>query len=281
MRKAIKIFLAVFLAICLAIGWLVYANWNSIDAFIHSMHTTEEDTVRELEENRKQLEAFLAEEKDINVRDLTEEEAKALSEGKLSEDDLIGILTGSTPDAEATLEPTETTAKPPESPPTSAPPQTPPPTPPPAPAWAPESTQTTTPTSTPVTSSSSPPTPTPTPTQTPEKHIAELIAKLYVQKSSYLGKLDAIEAQVRAEFIADPDKWGTTQDAKKTLLAKYLPTVADWEKTCDDMVNGVLEEIRAELKKLGKDDSIVETMRTSYLEEKKLKKTYFINRYMD
>jgi len=240
MRKAIIIFLAVFLAICMALGWLLYANWNSIEAFIHSMNTTKEDTLIELEKNKEQLETFLESEGDITVRDLTEEEAKALNEGTLSEEELIGILTSSTPEPAATSKPTEPPAKEPES----------------------------------IAAQSEP-------TPNPEKRISELIAKLYVQKSTYLGKLDDIEAQVRAEYISNPKKWGSLQDAKKALLTTYLPTVASWEKTCDEMVNEVLDELRAELKKLGKDDSIVETMKMSYLEEKKLKKTYFINRYMD
>ena len=240
MRKAIIIFLAVFLAICMALGWLIYANWNSLEAFLLSRNTTQEDTLLELEKNKQELETFLESEEDITVRDLTEEEAKALSEGNLTEEELIGILTGSTPEPAATSKPTKPPAKEPE----------------------------------PIAAQS-------TPTPDPEKRISELIAKLYVQKSTYLGKLDEIEAQVRAEFIADPDKWGTLQDAKKVFLGKYLPTVAGWEKTCDDMVYGVLDEIRSELKKQGKDDSIVETMKMSYLKEKKLKKTYFINRYMD
>lgn len=239
MKKAIKIFLAVFLAICLVFGWLIYANWNSIEAFIHSLNTTNEDTVKELEENKQELESFLASEEDITVRDLTEEEAKALNDGTLSEEELIGILTGTPPEPEAT----------------------------PAPSKKPIN--------------SSPPTQTPTPTPNPDKWVSELIAKLYVQKSTYLGKLDDIEAQVINEFIVNYYSWETEQDAKKELLAKYLPTVASWEKTCDDTVYGVLNEIRAELKKQGKDDSIVDTMKASYLEEKKLKKTYFINRYMD
>ncbi|MBR5809557.1 MAG: hypothetical protein IKY39_05625, partial [Clostridia bacterium] len=90
MKKAIKIILVIFLAICLALGWLVYANWNSIEAFIHSLNTTNEDTVKELEKNKQELESFLASEESITVRDLTEEEAKALNEGNLSEEELIG-----------------------------------------------------------------------------------------------------------------------------------------------------------------------------------------------
>ncbi len=241
MRKAVKIVLAVFLAICLAIGWLVYTNWNSIEAFIHSMNTTNEDTIKELEQNKQELENFLSSEEDITVRDLTEEEAKALNEGNLSEEELIEILTGKTPEPVATPAPTKNPSKSPT------------------------------------------PTSKPTPTSTPksEEIISQLIAKLYVQKSQYLNKLDEIEESVRNDYIANENNWDTLQAAKQDYLKKYLPVVASWEKTCDEMVYGILDEIRTELKKQGKDDTIVETMKSSYREEKKLKKTYFINRYMD
>lgn len=237
MKKKTKITLSVLLVILLFFGWFIYTQWNSIEAIIHSIGTTEEDTVKQIEETKQELQEFINSEQDITVRDLTEEEAKALNEGNLSEEEVIGILTGKTPEPQKTPKPGKTPAPNNE--------------------------------------------PTPTPVPKSEEIISQLIAKLYVQKSQYINKLDTIEANVRAEYLATPNKWGKKKDAKQALLKKYLPTVASWEKTCDSVVYGILDEIRAELKKLGRDESIVDTMKTSYLEEKKLKKAYFINRYMD
>ena len=239
MRRIVSIVLMVILLLS---GWLVYQNWNTIDAFIHSLGTTVEQTEKELEENKKILQKFIDEDDDIVVRDLTEEEAKALNSGNLSEEEVIEILTG--------REPEEKPVKTPK----------------------------------PIDKPSKPnftPKPTSTPESTSQDKISQLIAKLYVQKALYLNKLDDIEAQVRAEFLATPNKWGTKADAKKVLLNKYLPTVAEWEKNCDTMVYGILDEIREEIKKTGKDEAVVDTIKISYLEEKKLKKAYFINRYMD
>ena len=237
MKKKAKIIITILLAILLLFGWFVYTQWNSIEALIHSFGTTVEDTEKEIEATKQELQDFIDNEEDITVRDLTEEEAKALSEGNLSEEEVIGILTGKTP------EPVKT----------------------PVPNKKPSTVQT----------------PTPTQNPTSEEIISQLIAKLYIQKSTYLNKLDAIEAQVRAEFIATEDEWSSRKEAKQVYLKKYLPVVANWEKTCDSVVYGILDEIRAELKKVGRDESVVDTMKSSYLEEKKLKKTYFINRYMD
>lgn len=240
MKKFVKIILAVLLAVLLLLGWFVYKNWNSISAVLHSFETTEEQTVQEIEQTKQELQNYINNEEDITVRDLTEEEAKALSSGELTEDEVVELLTGSTPAPEPTKKPTGNNK--------------------------PSKTQT-------------PATPKPTPDS--DKIVSELIAKLYVQKSKYLNKLDAIEDEVMSEYLNNWKQWDSKKAAKQALLKKYLPRVSSWEKECDSVVYGILDEIRAELKKSGKDTSIVDTMKQSYLDEKKLKKTYFINRYMD
>lgn len=245
MKKGIKIFLAVLLVFVLIAGIFVYKQWNSLEAFVHSLSTTEEDTVKELEQNKEQLQQFIDTKENISVRDLTEEESAALASGELSEEEIVKIITGQTQDPTPTPTP-KATAKP-------------------------SGSQKPTPT----------PEPTPTPAPTSEQIISELLAKLYVQKSTYLNKLDTIEANVRHEYLSQTSKWENKKAAKKELLAKYLPEVASWEKECDKTVYGIIDEIQAELQKNGMDESIISTLKSSYLEEKKLKKTYFINRYMD
>lgn len=245
MKKGIRIFLSVLLVVVLAVGIFAYTQRNSIEALIHSLSTTEEDTVKELEQNKEQLQQFIDEKENISVRDLTEEESAALASGELSEEEVVKLITGQTPE----------------------------PTPTPTPSVAAKPTDGNKPTPTPE--------PTPTPKPTSEQIISELLAKLYVQKSTYLNKLDTIEANVRYEYTSQEDKWESKKAAKKELLAKYLPEVASWEKECDKTVYGIIDEIQAELQKNGSDEDIVDTLKKSYQEEKKLKKTYFINRYMD
>lgn len=122
-------------------------------------------------------------------------------------------------------------------------------------------------------------TPASTPQQTAGQTVAKAIARLYITKSDYLGRLDAIEAQVRAEYIAlsKEEKKG----AKQRFLAQYLPTVAAWESECDAAVYGVITEVREALKQSGQSETVADQIEASYLNEKRLKKSYFINRYMD
>ena len=138
----------------------------------------------------------------------------------------------------------------------------------------------------PENSPGNPETPTPTsdvkkPSENPEedKAVSAAIAKLYVQKNKYLGKLDAIEAHVRGVYIAmSPEE---RKGAKQRLLNQYISQVAGWESECDAAVYAILEEIRAAVLQSGQDEGIVTKLESAYLSEKKAKKAYFINRYMD
>ncbi len=128
------------------------------------------------------------------------------------------------------------------------------------------------------------PAPTPTATETPQNSEADqavsaAIAKLYVQKNKYLGKLNAVEAHVRGLYKAmTPEE---KKGAKQRLLNQYLSQVAAWENECDAAVYSILAEVREAVQKSGQDESIVDKLESAYLNEKKAKKAYFINRYMD
>lgn len=115
--------------------------------------------------------------------------------------------------------------------------------------------------------------------------VSQAIAKLYIQKSKYLAKLDDIEARVRQEYIdmVKSNKLSSEEKkaAKQRFLNSNLSTVASWEKECDSVVYGILDEIKATLKDSNQEDSIVKKLEQAYLNEKRLKKSYFINRYMD
>ena len=280
MKTKSKVILAVILTLVLIVGWFIYKQWNNIEAILLSADTNQEETVRKLEENKEELQSFLESEKNISVRDLTEEEAKALQEGNLTEEEVVELLTGGgepesfdeedsveqkTPPDEAEKEPSKAT-KNPEQEKTSKP------------ATGETAKPTQKPTEKPVATQSPKPQ---TSVSTSDQKVEQLIAKLYVQKSTYLGKLGSIESQARSEYLSL--RYGGTdkQTAQQQIVKKYLSQVSSWETTCDNTVNGILNEIRTELSKSGKDTSIVDTMKNAYLEEKKLKKAYFINRYMD
>ncbi len=245
MSKKLKIWLAVIGVLLLLAGWLVYAQWDNINALVDAFRYSNEEVETKLQENNRAIAEYLEKEENITVREMTEDEAKALAEGTLTEEELVKLLTGQTAAASPEKEPP---ADPPKVPPAG---------------------------DKPVVSQS--------PVQVPEKTtaqtVAEAVAKLYITKNDYLGRLDSIEAKVRAEYIAMSAE--EQKGAKQRMLSQYLPMVSSWEKECDAAVYGVISEIRTALKKSGQAETVADQIEASYLNEKRLKKSYFIGRYMD
>ena len=111
--------------------------------------------------------------------------------------------------------------------------------------------------------------------------VSEAIAKLYIQKSIYLGKLDGIEASLKQQYI-DIVKSNNLYDeekknAKYDLIKQNISKVSAWELECDSVVYGILDEITVALKENNEDTDIVNKLEEAYLNEKRLKKSYFIS----
>lgn len=244
MSKKLRVILTVILVIIAVLAWFTYSQWNNISAVLDAIRYSNEDVLKMESENKETVQKFLEEEEGIVVRDLTEEESKALTEGNLTEEEVVELLTGTKQPEEATQPKNPETL--PEKPPEEVEPVT-----------------------KPAEKDSS-------------QIIAEQIAKLYIQKSTYLNKLDDIEAQVRKEFADMGLKTNEERKkAKSELLNKYLPMVAQWEKDCDSVVYGIIDVVRDEIIKSGKDTLVADKLEEAYLSEKRTKKAYFINRYMD
>ncbi|MBQ2613877.1 MAG: hypothetical protein IJB80_00895 [Clostridia bacterium] len=242
MKKKNIIWMSIIAVVLAALALFVYQQWNSIGAITDAVRYSQEEVEKQLEGNKETLEALLQEEENITVRDLTPEEAQALNEGNLSEEEVIEILTGK-----------------PQTPVEEEPPQA-------------SSGNINTPTQTEKPKE-------PTQEEIAEERISAAIAKLYIQKNEYLNRLDEVEARAREEYISLSKEERKT--AKSKMLKAYMPEVSAWETECDRVVEGLIDEIRKELKAAGKSESIADEIKTAYLNEKRLKKAYFINRYMD
>jgi hypothetical protein len=264
MSKKNKIIWSILILIFILIVWVVYSNWNSILAFTDALKYSQEELDKRLEDTKNDVQEYIDKNDEIVVRDLTEEESKALNNGEITEDEAISIITGQSETEEKSDSKNNTGVTDNK------------------PATGTNDVKTNNDISTVNQQIQG--------EKTAGQKVSELIAKLYVQKSIYLNKLDDVEAEVRAIFIgirteerAAGGKFGydRQQEEKKRLLNEYLPKVAAWETSCDDMVYGIFDEIKAVLKESNGDLTIVDKLEESYLNEKKTKKSYFINRYMD
>ncbi len=266
MSKKSKVLCTILILLFILIGWFAYSQWNSITAFTDALKYSQEELDERLKENKKDVQEYIDKNDEIVVRDLTEEESNKLNKGEITEEEVISIITGQIKTEDKTNKDSSKEEKPSTEKNDSG-------------KVTEDKKQDTTTVNQNIQGE-----------KTAGQKVSELIAKLYVQKSIYLNKLDDVEAEVRAIFIgirteerAEGGKFGydRQQEEKKRLLNEYLPKVAQWETNCDNMVYGIFDEIKAVLKESNGDLTIVDKLEESYLNEKKTKKSYFINRYMD
>lgn len=242
-RKKLKIFLIIMGVIIALIAGVTIWQWNNIKAVMYFLMYSEEDLSRMNEENKKVLAEALARIDAEVPRELTEEESAALEEGLITQDDAVEISLGITTLEEKTGGVTNNTAN--------------------AQNQNPSSNNTSG---------------TKTDTQK-SSHLSNLIAQLYVLKSSYISRLDGLEAQGKAEYANTPSQQRTSS-WKTAMINKYYSKIASWEAECDTKVEAVISQIKDELSKTGGDMSIIQTIRSTYDHEKQIKKAQYMNTYL-
>lgn len=102
--------------------------------------------------------------------------------------------------------------------------------------------------------------------------LQELIAKIYVLRSTYIGRIDALVNQARHEYYQDKSR-------KSELEGKYLRIGSGMEKECDAQMEALISEIHAELIRTGGDLSLIDEIRSVYAQEKSAKKAALIAKY--
>ena len=102
--------------------------------------------------------------------------------------------------------------------------------------------------------------------------VDEIIAKMYVLRSGYVGKLDALVSQAWGEY----KKGGLS---KTDLINKYLGIGYGLEGECDAQMEGLLSELQGELSRTGGDATLISDIRHTYLSQKSMKKAEMIAKY--
>ncbi|MBQ9940638.1 MAG: hypothetical protein IJO74_03770 [Clostridia bacterium] len=296
----------VLLTILIVLGVVAYLNRDNIKAFLMAYSSSQESLQGKLEATSSIDSELLSQYVDIPLRELTEDEKQKLASSEITEEDAVALILGSlgnSGSADSSHNESVVTDTPVHTPSDEQSAED-------APGGEPEnipgnnteenaekdivvpdvnqpavsdgqpSGETTkTPPSEPDKTQE---TKAPDNVGEDEKKIAELVAKLYVTKAQVNTKLDAYIEELRAEYVADKTLTKEERHATKSqFAARAIKVVAKWEKECDAEVNAIFSELEAVLKKMGKGNELVETIRTAYQEEKAVKKAYLINRYMD
>jgi len=101
------------------------------------------------------------------------------------------------------------------------------------------------------------------------------VAKMYVLKSTFVGRLESIVAKAKSEYSALPAE-ERTNDAKMKIVQSKSSQIAALEKECDAEVAEVVSELQRLLKESGQDQTLVDKVKTVYAQEKSLKKAYYM-----
>ncbi|MGN1317772.1 MAG: hypothetical protein ACI4VF_02065 [Lachnospirales bacterium] len=105
----------------------------------------------------------------------------------------------------------------------------------------------------------------------PDAIVSEYAIKLYGVKAYYLGEIGNLVDQAKAEHKAGK--------SLKSLASEYIGKAASLEKEADSGVNSLLSELKSKLDAVGADTSVIDTMKSAYINEKNLKKSYYLSLY--
>ena len=100
----------------------------------------------------------------------------------------------------------------------------------------------------------------------------DIIAQIYVLRSSYTGKLDSLVTQAWGEYRSGGI-------SKTDLISKYVGIGYGLEAECDGKMEALLSQLSDALAFRGEDLSLVDTIRRTYQSEKSIKKAEMIAKY--
>lgn len=102
--------------------------------------------------------------------------------------------------------------------------------------------------------------------------VDEIVAKMYVLQSGYVGKLDSLVGVAWSEY-----KQGGI--SKQDLINKYLSIGYGLEAECDAQMESLLSELHSELVRTGGDTNLISEIRHVYQSQKSIKKAEMIAKY--
>ncbi len=254
--KKRRVFLGVLAFVIIVIGILVFVNIDNIKAIYEATKYSTEEIEKRMEESAEKQKEILNKYNQQNIKPLSDEDAKKLADGELSEEDAIEIIMdkkdSETKEAvEKDKNPNvDTESKKPQQKPKEE------------------------------ASNNIPPTDTNTENKESEidEKIGELVAKIYVLKAKYNNLISAENYNVASDFYSLP-KEEQTRERKYQMGLTFMNTLKGYQSKCDAEINSVLSELTKLLKDNDMPTDLVDEIKKSYEEEKKNKIAYFVSKY--
>ena len=110
-----------------------------------------------------------------------------------------------------------------------------------------------------------------------DQAIQEQIATMYVLRSTYVSKLEAIAQSAVEEYAAGEH----TSENRTRVVYDKVDQLTALEKECDGQVAAVVARLRELLKEAGKDDTLAKQVEQTYQEEKSLKKAAYLEEFQN
>ena len=228
------VFLSILTVVIVGITIFAVNQYNNIKAISYMTRYTSKEREVLIRDNSERIDSIMERLPDVNVRPLTDDEEELLNSGEMSEDDALNVIMGKDTESNPEVE-TEAVR---------------------------EDVQANTELKQEDGEDS----------RSKEK-INELVARVYLLRSNFTGKINSLVEQAKAEFI----KGGSSNALG--LARKYMNLGLGLEAECDGQIEIILQELSEELKKSGGDMSIIDDIKTAYDNEKSLKKAELIDKY--
>jgi hypothetical protein len=240
-----KILLAVLIIILVLIGYFAYVQWNNIGAVVDGLRLDEEQLQQNTEAVKTEVNDYMKENQLEEIRELTEQEEKALDEGTINDNDAVKIMTGKIT-LDDVIEKKEQESK------NSGKGKN-----------KPQKTE-------------------PQPKEEPANYdqlISEKVAQMYVYKSRFLGKLSTLAIDAEDEFHRTFPQSEWTKDNRTKIIMKHLGEAMAMEKDCDSKVSKLVSDLKELLTKAGRDTGLADQIQKAYNDEKKNMKAAYMQEY--
>lgn len=250
MGKAKKILCGVLLVAVVGVGALAVWQRNNIRAALSFVRFSQEELEEKLAANDQGIKDAVDANPSVTIRDITEEERAALRDGTLTREELVQSLTQkpeNKPEPEQSQKPEQT--KPEQTPPEHKPEA---------------STQ------------PEPEVPAEPEQSEGEQKINALIAQVYVLREDFLIQLDDLMKQAKADYLALPPEERSKSKLLK-MVSSYMSKGLALEKECDAEIEAIATELDQIVREYGGDLSLPQTVYDTYIEEKSLKKAWYMN----
>lgn len=249
MKKAFKIIGIIFAAVIVIAACVLFAMRDNIAAFIKAKNENPEQILAQMQENDAELKKELELQLNETYREYTEEEKRQIESGEASEKEILAKIISEKSAESSSSNPSANTSANSSDP----------------------GAETYGPPAPPKDSASS--------QQRSDKIINKYVSRLYSMEGRYISSIEGVISRAYAEYVRTA-KHNDDTAAMASVGAKYIGEIYSLEASCDSEVNSLLASMKSELDAIGADTSIIGTIRSAYNNEKQLKRSYYMGKYM-